>query len=244
MLNQAKKALQDGDYKTCIDLTSKLIVKVKDDFEVYALRAVAYRKIQEFHLSLADFDKAIELAPKNADLRTEKGVTLFHNKTLDSALVEMNIAAELDPQNPYRYSSRAYIKDAMKDINGAISDYRKAVALDPDDAVAYNNLGMLEEKQGNLEKAKKHFDRSDRLQGIDMKKIANDAVVDGGVSVKNSDAKKEVLEVEKQESQKQDGSKTATTPTSTVRIMLQVFTDKEVRKDFFKYIKALFFRKK
>jgi len=238
-VNQARLAIKNEDYNLAISLLSDIIsldVETNNEnFEHYALRAVAYRKIKSFDLSVADFNEAIRINPTEPDLRTEKGVSLFHQKNIKLALVEMNKAVELDPENPYRYSSRAYIKDALKDVQGAIEDYQEAIKLDPKDAIAHNNLGMLEEKKGNLDKAKKHFNQSDELQGVDMKQITDEAVKNGGASIQKAGAKKEVLGVENKAQIKIKESKT-----NMWTIIGQVFTNRKIRKEFFGYIKALF----
>lgn len=241
-LNDAKQAIKDGEFDLAITLLSDLIKEHSNDYELFALRATAFRKINKFALSIADFDAALKLAPDNADLRSEKGVSLFHHKALDLALIEMDAAVDLDPDNPYRYSSRAFIKDALKDIDGAIADYKKAITIDPDDAIAHNNLGMLEEKKGNLNKAKKHFDHSDEIQGVDMKKIADDAVKNGGSSINKKQAEKEVSNAQKQKITKPVESPKSAQSTWTV--IIQVFTKKEISKEFFNYIKGLFSKRK
>ena len=238
-LNDAKQAIKDGEFDLAITLLSEMIKEGGDNYELFALRATAFRKVDKFALSIADFDAALKLEPDNADLRSEKGVSLFHDKALELALIEMNAAVDLDPDNPNRYSSRAFVKDALKDIDGAIEDYKKAITIDPDDAIAHNNLGMLEEKKGNLSKAKKHFDHSDELQGVDMEKIAEDAAKNGGSSMNNLAAKKEVATV-----QSQIESKNPKSTQSSWTIIKQVFTSKEVSKEFFNYIKGLFSKRK
>ncbi|MFT6717341.1 MAG: Flp pilus assembly protein TadD [Saprospiraceae bacterium] len=242
-VNQAKQAIKEGNFEKAISLLSEVIIHKSEHFENFALRAVAYRKNKNFELAIVDFNKAIELEPSNADLRTEKGVCLFHQKETKLALLEMDIAVKLEPGNPYRYSSRAFIKDALKDVDGAIADYKKAIELDPEDAIAENNLGMLEEKKGNIEKAKKHFKQSDDLQGIDMKKITEDAVKDGGTSILKTDAKKEVIKLQEQEASQQDlkGNKHKS---STWKIMIQVFSDRDTFKEFIAYLKALLSKRK
>jgi Flp pilus assembly protein TadD len=242
-VNQAKLAIKNENFELAISLLSEVIsldVETNNEnFEHYALRAVALRKIKSFDLSVADFSEAIRINPTDPDLRTEKGVSLFHQKNIKLALVEMDKAVELDPENPYRYASRAYIKDALKDIEGAINDYREAIKLDPKDAIAHNNLGMLEEKKGNLDKAKKHFNESDDLQGVDMKQITDDAVKNGGSSLKMDGARKEVLKIQ--------GNKqvTITEKKLTVwTVITKVFTDKKIRREFIDYIKVLFQPKK
>jgi Tfp pilus assembly protein PilF len=241
-LNDAKQAIKDGEFDQAVALLSAMVKEESGNYELFALRAMAYRKLHKFQLSIDDFDAALKIEPNNADLRSEKGVSLFHYKALDLALIEMNAAVELDPENPYRYSSRAYIKDALKDIDGAIADYQKTVEIDPDDAIALNNLGMLEEKKGNMSKAKKLFDHSDKLQDVDMGKITEEAVKNGGSSLSKNEAKKEVAVAQKHQESKP--AETVETVESTWTIIKQVFTNKEVLKEFITYIKGFFSKQK
>lgn len=237
--DQAKLAIKNEDYQQAISILTELIGEDRSNFEYFALRAVAYRKIKSFQFSINDFNSAIAIAPRNADLRTEKGVSLFHQKNIDLALIEMNIAVELEPKNAYRYSSRAYIKDALKDVSGAIQDYQMAIKLDPEDAIALNNLGMLEEKKGNLDKAKKNFDKSDQLQGIDMKKITDEAVKNGGTSINKEEAKKEVIKLQGEAA----NAKPNHDSSSPWSIIKEVFSSKKVFKEFVDYLVGLFSKK-
>ena len=100
-----------------------------------------------------------------------------------------------------------------------------------------------EEKKGNIEKAKKHFHKSDKLQGVDIKKITEEAVKDGGTSVPKTEAKKEVIKLQKQEVSQQVSKKNKPKG-STWKIMIQVFSDWDTFKEFIAYLKALFSKRK
>lgn len=123
------------------------------------------KKLKEgkYSEALINFDKALAENPNDASCMSDKAVTLFHlNKKVES-LALLDQAQKLEPTNPYRYSSRAFVKDAMGDLQGAILDYQKAIELDPEDMVAHNNLGLIEEKLGYKEAAKKKFAEADAL---------------------------------------------------------------------------------
>lgn len=254
LFQQATKAIEEGNHTSAIELLSKIIDQDASMVRALGLRGISYRKNKNFEAAIQDFDAGLALSPdasNKADLQSEKGVTLFHQQLTFEALQCMNTAVDLQPQNPYRYSSRAYIKDALKDLDGAIADYQKAIELDPEDAIALNNLGMLEEKKGNLKKAKQHFDKSDELEGVDLSKINLDgeAQKNGGTSLNQTDGKKEVLNLselrqkqnEQSSAEKKQDVVIKEAPQKTIwQIIKGVFTDKTQFQEFVRFVKGLF----
>jgi tetratricopeptide (TPR) repeat protein len=116
------------------------------------------------------------------------------------------------------------MKGHLKDIEGAIEDYKMAISLDPDDAIAHNNLGLLEEQLGFHLQAKKRFSQADELSellkdsGIEMPGISHD---------EPRNIQKEIDEEKKQNPVKK----------SLVKEMMLVFTNKESRAEFFRFVR-------
>ena len=123
-------------------------------------------KLEQYEESIQDFDRLINLIPKNATYYSERGVALHLAGDNRRALADFDEGVVLEPDNPYRYASRAYIKDRMRDYQGAIDDYSKAIELDPEDAISYNNRGLVEEKLGYAQRAKQSFERADKLSPL------------------------------------------------------------------------------
>lgn len=119
--------------------------------------------------ALIHFNKALKESPKHPDILSHRGVVYIHLNQKKKCLDDLKLSLLLEPDNPYRYASLAYAKDYFGDIDGAIEDYQKAVELDPEDAVAHNNLGLLLEKKGYQDKAKRNFERADKLAKIEKK---------------------------------------------------------------------------
>lgn len=120
-------------------------------------------KLEQWDDSIQDFDRLINLIPKNAIYYSERGVALHLSGDNHRALQDFDEGVRLEPDNPYRYSSRAYVKDRMQNYQGAIDDYTKAIELDPEDAISYNNRGLVEEKLGYAQRAQQSFKRADTL---------------------------------------------------------------------------------
>lgn len=121
---------------------------------------------QKLEKSLAAFNKALAEAPNHPDILSHRGVVYLHMNQKKKCLDDLLLSLELDKENAYRYASLAYARDYFGDLEGAIKDYEKAVEIDPEDAIAHNNLGLLIEKQGYQSKAKKNFEKADRLAEI------------------------------------------------------------------------------
>lgn len=122
-------------------------------------------KLQKPAEAIHYLSRAITISPANAQLFSERAVAFFLNNQLAKALEDFDVAQSLEPHNPYRYSSRAFVKNTMGDTPGAIADYEKAIALDPEDAISLNNLGLIQEKLGYQEQAKRNFSMADTLEG-------------------------------------------------------------------------------
>ena len=179
-----------------------------------------------YKLALQHFDKAIKKQSDVADFHSERGVALFHLNRKEGALAALNKALMLEPDNPYRYSSRAFIKDSMGDTEGAIQDYLQCIKIDPEDAIAFNNLGMLEEKMGRKTSAKKRFKRADELISL-MDPESGQIKFAPDETEKPRNIQKEINEERKQDIEK-----------GITGIMLDVFRNKNTRKEFLEFVKS------
>lgn len=131
--------------------------------EEYHRKAVEEIEKGDFKKGIEYIEKALETAPYDPTYLTERGTLYLHLNEKEKCLKDFDSVVNLDPENGFRYSCRAYARSWFKDIDGAIEDYEKAVELDKEDAIAYNNLGLLLERKGALEKAKKHYRKADDI---------------------------------------------------------------------------------
>jgi len=131
--------------------------------EEYHKKAILEIESGNDQKGLEYIEKALEFAPYDPTYLTERGTIFLHLKEKDKCLKDMDTVVNLDPKNAFRYSCRAYSKAYFEDLDGAITDYEFALELDKEDAVAYNNLGLLLERKGYEDKAKKNFEKADTL---------------------------------------------------------------------------------
>lgn len=168
-LEEWKKLLNESKFSEALILLNQFLSENNNNADALFYRAICYRKLEQYQLSINDFNSIIIRINDDASLYSERAVSYYHLKDYTAAVSDLNKAVELEPNNPYRYSSRAYIR-AYIDIDGAIKDYEKAIELDPKDDISYNNLGLLQENLGNIRQAQENFKRNEALLKTTEKK--------------------------------------------------------------------------
>jgi TonB family protein len=117
------------------------------DYKPVEERADMYAQKGEYDLAVFEYNRAIELSPKNATLYVKRGFAFFNKKNFDLALADYNKAIELDPKEAKAYFYRAALHERNNNITKAIEDYQKAVELDQNNEQAKANLKRLQEQQ-------------------------------------------------------------------------------------------------
>ncbi|MDP2731016.1 MAG: tetratricopeptide repeat protein, partial [Dehalococcoidales bacterium] len=114
----------------------------------------------QYDLAIADYNKAIELDPKNANAYLNRAFAYYNNKQYDLAIADYNKVIELDPKNGYVYNNRGLAYYYKGQYESAIADYNKAIELDPKDADAWNNKGVALQKLGRPGEAMVCYDNA------------------------------------------------------------------------------------
>ena len=111
--------------------------------EAYAMRAIAFDILDQFDKSLADFDRAIALDPKNAFVYHSRGLAFAFRNDHDHAIADFSSAIEANPSYPETYLDRGNsFSMALGKFELAIADNDKAIALRPNYPMAFSNRGI------------------------------------------------------------------------------------------------------
>jgi len=112
-----------------------------------------YLQTGDVEKAIAQYGKALETAPDDAEARNNLGSALFKKGELNEAIAQYRKALELKPDYA---DARNNLGNALKqkgDLEGAIAQYRKALENDPDYANAHLNLGVALAQNGQMEEA-------------------------------------------------------------------------------------------
>ena len=148
-LGKGKTLLAQKEYQESIAAFDKVkIVDLKGaDPDFYRSRACALRNLQRYEESLAAYDDAIRVDPRNALLYNEKAELLCKFKRYHEALEVYEQAIRHEPNNPYCYHGKGKALFGLKSYEDALVAYDAAIRLgspDPDHQF-YKDKGVVYE---------------------------------------------------------------------------------------------------
>ena len=106
------------------------------DFAFYQNRANSNFVMGEYDAAITDYNKAIELNPKEASIYFSRGLAHFNKQSYSSAIADFDKVIELDPDEAMAFFKRGNALEKTGNFDKALTDYQKAVALDPDNEPA------------------------------------------------------------------------------------------------------------
>jgi TonB family protein len=114
------------------------------DFAFYQNRANANFVMGEYDTAITDYNKAIELNPKEAAVYFSRGLAHFNKQSFTPAIADFDKVIELDPKEAMAYFKRGNALERTGNFEKALTDYQKAVELDPDNEPAKAALQKLQ----------------------------------------------------------------------------------------------------
>jgi tetratricopeptide (TPR) repeat protein len=102
----------------------------------------------------------------------DKAMSLYKEKSMDSALYFFNEAIAASPSSAEAYFRRALVKEKLNDLDGANKDYDQAIAIDPQ-PVYYSNRGLNKSIKGNHQDAIGDFNKALELDPDYMQAYMN-----------------------------------------------------------------------
>ncbi len=138
-------------------------VEEPQDVAGYIERGSTFYTQGDYGKAIADFSKAIDLAPDDPDAYINRGSAYARQMNFEEAIADYDKAIELREDDPNAYTGRGATYYLSKDYEQAIEDFDKAIELDPDYAGAYYNRGLAYNDNGDAEKARDDFEQAREL---------------------------------------------------------------------------------
>ena len=115
----------------------------------YNLRAIFYRKkTKQFELALQDYNKVIELEPKEASYYSNRAILEFFDLNYkEKAYEDYRKAIELAPEERNNYYYRIKANLFIEDYENTKKDINKTIAIDKNDPESYFDLATIYKKQ-------------------------------------------------------------------------------------------------
>jgi tetratricopeptide (TPR) repeat protein len=126
-------------------------------------RGIEKAKNGDLDGALADFNRAIELNPKDDVAYYNRAQAKRLKKNAGGAVADYTRAIELGSKNPAAYNNRGNARAENSDRDGAIADYTHAIELKPDYARAYYNRAVTKQAKGDATGADADFKTAEKL---------------------------------------------------------------------------------
>jgi len=157
-----------GDYKAAIRLLSAAIDSGKlnnnDLATSYNNRGMAFAAIGEPTKAIADYSKAIEIAPAYGPAYLNRGNVYSEQGRLDEAIAEFDMLIKVFPEYVLPYNSRGAAYYRKGEFDKAIADFDAAIRLKPDYGNAFWNRARAHGRKGDLTEALADFDMAVRFK--------------------------------------------------------------------------------
>src|SRR4029077_5378436 len=125
----------------------EVVEKHPDAPQAYNMRGSVLGGAGRQEQALADFNKAISLAPHYAPAQANRALVYPDARRVGFALADYNRALALDGSYASAYLGRGIVHRQQGHGAQALHDFNKAIALKPDNAQAYYNRGLLYQGQ-------------------------------------------------------------------------------------------------
>jgi tetratricopeptide (TPR) repeat protein len=157
--------MDQGQYEKALPLLSKWL-SFEPSAKVMGWKSTGdcYYKLKKYPQAAAEFSKAIQALPKDAELYNYRGVIMSAAGEHEKALADFEKAIALSPNPSSKYlSNRGVERRALGNEALARKDFEKALALNPKDVEAQKGLGLADESAGAPTKALARYTEALRL---------------------------------------------------------------------------------
>jgi tetratricopeptide (TPR) repeat protein len=114
--------------------------------------------------AVEQFQKALEIEPKDAEAHINLGNVLLKKGKLDEAILENQKALEIKPNYAEAHTSLGMALSQKGQVDEAVEQFQKALEIKPKDAVARNSLGIALAKKGQMYEAIEQFEEALRIR--------------------------------------------------------------------------------
>ncbi|PKN78931.1 MAG: hypothetical protein CVU51_15390, partial [Deltaproteobacteria bacterium HGW-Deltaproteobacteria-1] len=129
----------------------------------YNLRGLTYAEKGQYDLALKDYDAAIALDKKFAEVLSNRAIAYEMIGEQMKAINDYDKAINLNPIFADAYYNRGLLYLKINRLDAAIADFSAALAIDSDMADYYNNRGVALRLKGHYEKAFADFNQALKL---------------------------------------------------------------------------------
>lgn len=169
------KSSQPGD---AAEALAPVLKDGSQDAQLLALAGQSYMQVRDFSKASGYLEKAAELAPKAAGVRTSLGLSKLAQGDQARGLKELELATTLDPKSAEASTALLQTQMSLKQYDKALETVAALEKQQPDNPQVHNMKGAVHQAKGDAAKARAAFDKAVALQPTFLPAVANLARLD------------------------------------------------------------------
>lgn len=161
-----QESLTIGDFKKTIQSAEERMLIFPEDSNLYWLRGIAYQSMKLYKEALLDYDKVLELVPKNAiaDIYAYRATVLGEGLSrYEDAYLTVQTAAERDPNRADIQADLGWYAYKSGHFEESVAASTRALELEPKAPMSAFNLGLALLVLEQLEKAKDAYNQGIKI---------------------------------------------------------------------------------
>jgi tetratricopeptide (TPR) repeat protein len=163
LLGRALKAWKRGNAPRTAQLALEAANADTDNAQAYHLLAIALEKLGHLDKALVTYEKAFELAPDDADLLLNLGLSAWNLGMLEGAVRMFRHFIEKRPGQPQGYNNLGSVLRDQGKLSTAIELLRDAIYRMPNEAMLWNTLATVLAEEGRAEESLVFYTEALRL---------------------------------------------------------------------------------
>jgi len=156
-----------------LDKIDKKIAASQAPATLYVQRGHYNLEMLEFEDALADFDRALQLDPKQDEAHYGRGMALGRMGMVQDGITALTTYISLHPDSSVAYTKRGVRHLWAGDDLAAEQDLLKALQLNPDNAEAHDDIGVVYARRQDYTRGIDHFTRTVTLDPTYLKGFHN-----------------------------------------------------------------------
>lgn len=133
LLHRAETALRRQQHAIAVRLATTLIERDGQSLEAFRLRARAYEALRQFDRAIADLDRAIELAPRDADGYQARGQVQFKAGNVRASVDDFDRFLQLRPERKPHHWQRGISYYYTREYEKGVKQFELHKTVNPED---------------------------------------------------------------------------------------------------------------
>ncbi len=143
-----------------VDYLTLALTLAPNDVDLLSLRGIAWSRLDEPVLAEADWQRVLELEPRNAEPLKNRGDMHLRRGAVTEAVAVLESAAKTNPQHGQTHASLGVALAQNGDLTRAIGHYDRAIALEPRRPSTYAYRAQAQLNLGAFDRVIEDCDRA------------------------------------------------------------------------------------